>query len=162
MPQTSRTSDNDCDVRYGVDEIPCFAGPRKRADLPASLQTDLAAVWPPSHPSKQGRIRANPGTQHIVDTNWISGRTHERFMRAVSWGAWRMARAARCEVFQPDEDTIVHVVNRTVRRCFLVGDGPVTSKNYDHRKKWLEDPLIRLASCFGIDLVCQAILSNHS
>jgi hypothetical protein len=28
----------------------------------------------------------------------------------------------------------VHVMNRVVRRCYLLGDDPVSGKNYDHRK----------------------------
>ena len=31
-----------------------------------------------------------------------------------------MARLARVEVFAPDEVAIVHVMNRVVRRCFLL------------------------------------------
>lgn len=72
-----------------------------------------------------------------------------------------MTRVARVEIFRPDEIAIVHVMNRTVRRCFLLGDDPLTGKNYDHRKEWLEVELHRLAAQFGIDLLCQAILSNH-
>jgi len=45
-----------------------------------------------------------------------------------------MARLARVEVFAADEVAIVHLINRTVRRCFLMGDDPLTGKNYDHRK----------------------------
>ena len=72
-----------------------------------------------------------------------------------------MSRQARVEVFGSDEIAIVHVLNRTVRRCFLMGDDPLTGKNYDHRKQWLEDQLRRLAAQFGIDLLCHAVLSNH-
>jgi hypothetical protein len=72
-----------------------------------------------------------------------------------------MARLARIEIFAPDEIAIIHVMNRTVRRCFLLGNDPVTGKNYDHRKVWLDEELKRLAAQFGIDLLCQAILSNH-
>ena len=72
-----------------------------------------------------------------------------------------MARIARADVFRPDEIAIVHVMNRTVRRCFLMGDDPLTGKNFDHRKAWMEDELQRLAACFGIDLLTFAILSNH-
>ena len=72
-----------------------------------------------------------------------------------------MARISRVEVFSPDEIAIVHVVNRTVRRCFLMGTDPLTGKNYDHRKLWLEIELKRLAAQFGIDILCNAILSNH-
>jgi hypothetical protein len=72
-----------------------------------------------------------------------------------------MARLARVEVFSPDEIAIVHVTNRTVRRCFLMGDDPLTGKNFDHRKAWMEDELRHLAAHFGIDLLCYAIMSNH-
>ena len=72
-----------------------------------------------------------------------------------------MARLARAEVFAADEIAVVHVMNRTVRRCFLLGDDPLTDKNYDHRKQWIDDQLIHQARHFGIDLLCQAIMSNH-
>ena len=73
-----------------------------------------------------------------------------------------MARLARVEVFAPDEIAIVHLLNRTVRRCFLLGNDPITGKNYDHRKVWMEAELVRLAKFFGIDLLCYAIIPNHS
>jgi hypothetical protein len=47
-----------------------------------------------------------------------------------------MARMARAEVFSPEEVAIVHVMNRVVRRCFLLGNDPATGKNFDHRKVW--------------------------
>jgi hypothetical protein len=72
-----------------------------------------------------------------------------------------MARLARAEVFAADEIAILHVMNRTVRRCYLLGDDPLTGKNYDHRKAWMEDELQHLALHFGIDLLCYSILSNH-
>jgi hypothetical protein len=72
-----------------------------------------------------------------------------------------MARLAKVEVFAADEIAIVHVMNRTVRRCFLLGNDPLTGKNYDYRKEWLETELMRQAGLFGIDLLCHAIMSNH-
>lgn len=72
-----------------------------------------------------------------------------------------MARLARVEVFAPDEIAVVHVMNRVVRRCFLLGIDDVTGKNYDHRKDWIEELLKRFSACFGIDLLGYAILSNH-
>jgi len=72
-----------------------------------------------------------------------------------------MARIARVEVFDADEVAIVHVINRTVRRCFLMGDDPLTGKNYGHRKVLMERELEHLAQCFSIDLLCYAIMSNH-
>ncbi|MCC9600515.1 hypothetical protein LOC67_08075 [Stieleria sp. JC731] len=72
-----------------------------------------------------------------------------------------MARLARCEIIDSSEPTVVHVINRTVRRCFLLGDDPISGQNFDHRKQWIEDLLERFAGLFGIELLCYSILSNH-
>ncbi len=72
-----------------------------------------------------------------------------------------MVRMSRAEVFDPDEVAIAHVFSRTVRRCFLFGEDPLTGKNFDHRKVWIEDHLRSFAASFGIDLLGFAILSNH-
>jgi hypothetical protein len=72
-----------------------------------------------------------------------------------------MARIARSEVFDADEVAIMHVIQRCVRRCYLMGHDPVSGRNYDYRKQWLEERLQHFAACFGIDLVCFCILSNH-
>ena len=70
-------------------------------------------------------------------------------------------RKARCEVIDPSEVNVVHVCSRTVRRCFLFGDDPLTGRNYDHRKVWIEDRLEHFAAQFGIDLLAYSVLSNH-
>ncbi|MEZ6136733.1 MAG: hypothetical protein R3C53_17695 [Pirellulaceae bacterium] len=72
-----------------------------------------------------------------------------------------MVQFAREELFSPDEIACVHVMNRAVRRCFLLGDDPVTGKNFDHRKVWMEKKLAVHAANFGIDLLGSAIMSNH-
>jgi len=72
-----------------------------------------------------------------------------------------MARLARVEVFAADEIAVVHVMTRTVRRCFLLGDDALTGKNYDHRQQWVDDQLVHQAKHFGIDLLCQAIMSKQ-
>ena len=72
-----------------------------------------------------------------------------------------MAKLAREELFSPDEIACVHVMNRAVRRCFLLGDDPLTGENFDHRKLWLERKLRVQAANFGIDLLGYAIMSNH-
>jgi hypothetical protein len=38
-----------------------------------------------------------------------------------------MARMVRAEVCAPDEVAVVHVMNRVVRRCYLLSDHPVIS-----------------------------------
>ena len=57
-----------------------------------------------------------------------------------------MARLSRAEIFDPSEIVAVHAIERTVRRCYLLGDDHLTQKNFDHRKKWFEDK--RYASRF--------------
>ncbi|MCA9180020.1 MAG: hypothetical protein KDA51_01170 [Planctomycetales bacterium] len=72
-----------------------------------------------------------------------------------------MARPNRSEVISPDESCIVHVISRVVRRCFLLGDDPLTGKNYDHRKEWIEILLQHQAKHFGVDLLCFSLMSSH-
>jgi REP element-mobilizing transposase RayT len=72
-----------------------------------------------------------------------------------------MARAPRGEVIDPGEINIVHCINRTVRRCFLLGNDAFTGKNFDHRKVWIEELLVHFSAHFGIELIAYSILSNH-
>ncbi|QDS86093.1 hypothetical protein EC9_02510 [Rosistilla ulvae] len=72
-----------------------------------------------------------------------------------------MSRLPRSEVFDPAEIEIAHTYARTVRRCFLLGYDPVSEKNFDYRKRWIESYLKQFAALFGIDLLCYTILSNH-
>ena len=72
-----------------------------------------------------------------------------------------MARLSRAEVIDPNRVTIVHVISRTVRRCFLLGDDPISGKNFDHRKVWIEELLEHFAGSFGIDFLAFSLLSNH-
>src|SRR6056297_2575998 len=72
-----------------------------------------------------------------------------------------MARFARCEVFDPNEVAISHIFARVCRRCWLFGDDPVSAKNFDHRKGWIEASLHQLAAKFGVDLLEVAVISDH-
>ena len=63
-----------------------------------------------------------------------------------------MARLARVEVCATDEIAVVHVMARTVRRCFLLGEDAVTGKNYDLRKVWIDDQLVHQAGITGTQL----------
>ena len=60
-----------------------------------------------------------------------------------------MARLTRVEVFVADEIAVVHVMNRTVRRCLLLGDDPVTGNNLDHRKLWRNQQSVHQSRHFG-------------
>ncbi|MGE0607991.1 MAG: hypothetical protein AB7O62_12925 [Pirellulales bacterium] len=72
-----------------------------------------------------------------------------------------MARLARADLVDPAEVAVFHCINRCVRRCFLCGQDPVSGRNFEHRKRWLEERLAFLAGQFGINVLGFAILSNH-
>jgi hypothetical protein len=72
-----------------------------------------------------------------------------------------MARLARGDVFDPLEVSVFHCINRCVRRCFLCGHDPLTGRDFEHRKAWIEQRMRELAGLFGIDLLGLAIMSNH-
>jgi len=72
-----------------------------------------------------------------------------------------MARSPRGELIDPAEVGVYHCVQRAVRRAWLCGQDPVTGKNFDHRKVWIQDRLAFLAGQFSIDICSMAIMSNH-
>ena len=72
-----------------------------------------------------------------------------------------MARLARAELVDPLVEGTYHCMNRCVRHAYLLGDDPITGKNYDHRKQWLEERIALLATIFGIDVLGYSIMSNH-
>ncbi len=54
-----------------------------------------------------------------------------------------------------------HVVNRCVRRAFLCGVDSYTGTSYEHRRLWIEERIMQLASVFCIDVAAFAIMNNH-
>ncbi|MBL1275708.1 MAG: transposase [Ectothiorhodospiraceae bacterium] len=54
-----------------------------------------------------------------------------------------------------------HCVSRCVRRAFLCGTDQTSGNSYEHRRQWLEDKLLELASIFALDICAYAIMSNH-
>ena len=72
-----------------------------------------------------------------------------------------MARLARVELFDPSEIAIVHTIGKVVQGSYLLGDDPLTGKNFDHRKAWIEEYLRQFAAHFGVDLLGFVILISR-
>ncbi len=72
-----------------------------------------------------------------------------------------MARIPRRDLIGTAEVGVYHCVQRAVRRAWLCGQDPVTGKNFDHRKVWIQERLAFLAGQFSIDICSIAIMSNH-
>ncbi len=72
-----------------------------------------------------------------------------------------MARQNRGEVFDPNEVSVMHCINRAVRRAMLCGVDHFSGNSYEHRRQWIKDRLIYLAKYYAIDVLGYAIMGNH-
>jgi REP element-mobilizing transposase RayT len=72
-----------------------------------------------------------------------------------------MSRLPRKFVFEPQEVGVYHCINRCVRRSMLCGWDPYTQRSYEHRKVWLQQRLMFLASVMAIDVEGFCSMANH-
>jgi hypothetical protein len=72
-----------------------------------------------------------------------------------------MGSRPRREVIDPDVVGVYHCWNRCVRRSWLCGDDPLTGKDYEYRRDWIEQRETLLARLFAIEIGWHGELANH-
>ena len=75
-----------------------------------------------------------------------------------------MPANARKDIVREGEIGTYHCWSRCVQRAFLCGYDPVTERDFDYRRGWIEDLLAYLARVFAIDVgnyTCSQIICTH-
>jgi REP element-mobilizing transposase RayT len=68
----------------------------------------------------------------------------------------------RSMTVDPEAPGFYHCISRCVRRAWLCGQDPVSGRNFDHRRAWIEARLLDLADSFAVSLYAWAVMSNHT
>ena len=55
-----------------------------------------------------------------------------------------------------------HCVSRCVRQSYLCGVNKYSGQSYEHRRGWVEERLLFLATIFSIDICAYAVMNNHN
>jgi REP element-mobilizing transposase RayT len=67
----------------------------------------------------------------------------------------------RSHLIDRENGGFYHLISRCVRRAWLCGEDPLTGRSFEHRRQWIEDRMLKLATCFTVELYAYAVMSNH-
>ncbi len=67
----------------------------------------------------------------------------------------------RYKLIDAEQPMYYHLVSNCVKGMFLCGYDPVSGRDFEHRKGWIEDRLLHLAKYFAVEISAYAVMSNH-
>jgi len=67
----------------------------------------------------------------------------------------------RSHLIDRENGGFYHLITRCVRRAWLCGKDPLTGRSFDHRRQWIEERMLKLATCFTVELYAYSVMSNH-
>ena len=106
----------------------------------------------------------------IIEITWyyfkkgrISYMESSRFPLPVLISALRIVSmtTARSELIDRENGGFHHIITRCVRRAWLCDLDPLTGRDHSHRKRWIEESLLRLCDAFAVRVYSYAVMANH-